>query len=184
MTKRNKARKKRPVSKPEKKRKRLIWLLYGLLIPAGVGLVFSIFPWRPKNKGPQFQKEGSLEFIRQSDERILKTIDIEVAKNDLEIQQGLMWRRSMEADQGMLFLTPSEEPQSFWMLNTYLSLDIIFVNEAMKIVKIQPNTEPQSLKSIPSERPAKYIVEVLAGFCVEHGITEGDKVRFEFVSKF
>ena len=87
----------------------------------------------------------------------------------------------MENDQCMLFLMPTEEPQSFWMLNTYIPLDIIFANQSMEIVKIQANRQPQSLQSIPSERPAKYVVEVNAGFCAENGIVEGDRIRFQLL---
>lgn len=157
----------------------MIWLLYLLMVPAGLGLVLALWPRQPISTGPQFQKEGSLEFIRAEDASVIKHIDIEIASDELEIRQGLMYRQSMKQDQGMLFLMPVEEPQSFWMLNTYLSLDIIFVNAAMEIIKIQANTTPQSLKSIPSQRPAKYVVEVLAGFCETYEIKEGDNIQYQ-----
>lgn len=157
----------------------MVWLLYLFMIPTGLGLILALWPRKPTPGGPQFQKEGILTFLRSSDTLTLTTIDVEVAKDVLEIQQGLMYRQSMEPNQGMLFLMPFEEPQSFWMLNTYLSLDIIFVNDAKRIVKIQSDTQPRSLKAIPSERPARYVIEVLAGFCRKHGIQEGDIIHFE-----
>lgn len=94
-----------------------------------------------------------------------------------------MWRRRMEEDQGMLFIMKSQKPQSFWMLNTYLPLDIIFVDDQLQIVKIRPNTKPQSLDQVTSERPAMYVVEVNAGFAQEHSLKEGDKIQFEKASK-
>lgn len=175
-------RKPRTVKTPNplhQKRKRMIWLLYILMIPTGLGLVLALWPRQPAESGPRFQKEGTLAFLRAEDGEPITSIDIEVAQDELEIQRGLMYRRSMEPDQGMLFMMPVEEPQAFWMLNTYLSLDIVFVNSNMEIVKIQSNTEPRSLKSIPSQRPALYVVEVLAGFCAENGIEEGDRISFE-----
>lgn len=174
--------KKRKVKKPNplhKKRKRMIWLLYLLMIPTGVGLVLALWPRRPVEGGPRFQKEGTLTFIDATNDQPLATIDIEVARDELEIRQGLMYRQSMEPNQGMLFLMPMEEPQSFWMLNTYISLDIIFANDDREIVKIQPRTQPRSLRSIPSERPARYVVEVNAGFCADRGIEEGNRIDFE-----
>ena len=74
---------------------------------------------------------------------------------------------------------PQEKPQSFWMLNTYISLDIIFVNSDMEIVAIQANAQPHSTKRLPSLKPARYVVEVVAGFCAGHGIREGDKIQFD-----
>ena len=157
----------------------MIWLLYILMVPTGLGLILALWPRQPNAPGPQFQQEGTLTFLRAEDGESIKSIDIEVAQDELEIQRGLMYRRSMEPDQGMLFMMPVEEPQAFWMLNTYLSLDIIFINSNREIVKIQPNAQPRSLKSIPSQRPALYVVEVLAGFCVENGIEEGDRITFD-----
>jgi uncharacterized membrane protein (UPF0127 family) len=178
----NKRKKRRPVKKSntvQRKRNRMVWLLYLFMIPTGLGLVLALWPRRPMPSGPQFQKEGVLSFIRTADNEELVNIDIEIAEEELAIRQGLMYRQSMEPKQGMLFIMPNEEPQSFWMLNTYISLDIIFVNQNREIVKIQPNTQPRSLKPIPSEQPAIFVVEVLAGFCAKHGIAEGDRIQYQ-----
>ena len=156
----------------------MVWLLYLFMIPTGLGLVLALWPRRPMPSGPQFQKEGVLSFIRSADKQALASIDIEIAEEELAIRQGLMYRKSMETNQGMIFIKSSEEPQSFWMLNTYISLDIVFVNQNREIVKIQPNTNPRSLEPIPSVHPAIYVVEVLAGFCAEHGISEGDMIQY------
>ncbi len=128
---------------------------------------------------PQFKKEGELEFISKDNKQQLKKIDIELAENDEERMQGLMYRRSMDDTKGMLFIFEQEENQSFWMKNTVIPLDIMYVNSKMEIVKIFKNTIPFSEKSLPSEKPAIYVVEVNGGYCDKYGIKEGDIIRFE-----
>jgi len=122
-----------------------------------------------------FKKEGELTFVDTLGNPIIK-IDIEIADNDYERQLGLMNRESMEQMQGMLFIFPQERMQSFWMLNTMFSLDILFINSNKEIVTIHKNTTPLSEQSYPSSEPAIYVLEVNAGFCDEHGINLGDKV--------
>lgn len=135
---------------------------------------------RIKNiREPQFKKEGELEFIKKENKQEIKKIDIELAENDEERMQGLMYRRSMDDTKGMLFIFDQEENQSFWMKNTVIPLDILYVNSKMEIVKIFKNTIPFSEKSLPSEKPAKYVVEVNGGYCDKYGIKEGDIIRFE-----
>ncbi len=124
-----------------------------------------------------FQKEGELIFINNSGETI-KKIDVEIADDDLQRELGLMMRRKMEEDQGMLFLFDRENPQSFWMKNTILSLDILYVNSNREIVKIIKNAVPYSEDSLPSIKPAQFVVEVIAGFTQKYGIKEGDKVAW------
>ncbi len=78
----------------------------------------------------------------------------------------------------MLFLFPHEELLSFWMKNTPLPLDIIFINTARMIVSIVQNTTPFSEKPLPSGSPAQFVLEMNGGFCQQHGITVGDRVEF------
>ena len=124
-----------------------------------------------------FVKEGDLSFTNSKDNYITR-INIEIADNDERRTTGLMFRDKMEESQGMLFIFDSETPQAFWMKNTIIPLDIIFVNSKMEIVKIQRNAEPYSEKSLPSEKPAQYVVEVNAGYCDKLGIKEGDKIAW------
>lgn len=133
---------------------------------------------RIKNvKEPQFVKEGELEFLSR-DSKPIRKIDVELAENDREREVGLMYRRSMDDGKGMLFIFPGEEPQSFWMKNTIIPLDIIYVNAERQIVKIYRNTVPFSENSLPSGRAAMYVVEVAGGFTERYGIREGDKISF------
>ncbi|MFH1194358.1 MAG: DUF192 domain-containing protein [bacterium] len=164
-------------------------LFYGamavIVIVSLVVIVFSIQPEpnEKENSGDnvsteslyQFKKEGELSF-NSSDGKYLASIDIEFAESDFKRTQGLMYRNRMEENQGMLFVFPLEEPQSFWMRNTILSLDIMFVNSKFEIVKIHKNTTPYSEQSLPSDAPSIYVVEVNAGYAEKHNIKEGDKI--------
>lgn len=128
---------------------------------------------------PQFKKEGALRFLKGDGEEV-KKIDIEIADNGPERQQGLMYRKSMDEARGMLFIFPDEAQQGFWMKNTILPLDIMFIGKDKKIVKIHKNTTPFSEKDLPSEKPAMYVVEVNAGFVDKYGLKEGDKIEFTY----
>ncbi len=122
-----------------------------------------------------FVKEGELLFTDMKGEFKTK-IDAEIADDNLQRELGMMFRDKLNEDQGMLFIFDTEQPQSFWMKNTILPLDIIYVNSKMEIVKIQKNAEPFSENSLPSVKPAQYVVEVNAGYCEKFGIKEGDRI--------
>lgn len=124
-----------------------------------------------------FKKQGELAFTDQN-ESVKSIIDIEVADDFQKRATGLMFREKMEENQGMLFLFELEEPQSFWMRNTILSLDILYVNSQKEIVKIYKNARPYSDDGLPSIKPAKYVVEVIAGYTDKYKIVEGDKVNW------
>ncbi len=123
----------------------------------------------------EFNKEGEVTFRNTNDEFISK-VDVELAEDNVERTQGLMFRIDLKENQGMLFTFPFENYQSFWMKNTAISLDIIFVNRDFEIVKVHKNTTPYSEESYPSEKPAKYVVEVVAGYTDKYNIKEGDNI--------
>ena len=123
-----------------------------------------------------FVKEGEVRFLQNG--KILKKIDVEIAENDAERQKGLMFRAYMPDSVGMLFVFEQPEPQGFWMRNTPISLDIIYVDENKKIVSIQKNAVPYSEQNLPSFGNAQYVVEVNGGYCDKHGIKAGDLVSF------
>lgn len=105
-------------------------------------------------------------------------ISVEIADTPQKRSFGLMYRRDLPESHGMLFLFPREEPLSFWMKNTPLPLDIIFINAAHTIVSIAHNTTPFSEKPLPSGSPAQFVLEVNGGFCQRHGVAVGDRVEF------
>jgi uncharacterized protein len=102
---------------------------------------------------------------------------VEVARNDADRAQGLMFRRSMSADQGMLFDFGRVEPVSMWMQNTYLPLDMLFIRADGTIARIAPNTEPLSTRTIPSGEPVLSVLELNAGTAARLGIKPGDRVE-------
>ena len=127
---------------------------------------------------PSFRKHGEL-VIMSADNRVKARVDIEIAESPDELEIGLMDRSAMDADQGMLFLFPREDYRSFWMKNTILPLDMIFINADMEIVTIHADTTPFSEQSYPSTRPARYVLEVNAGFAQDRGIGTGDRVFWQ-----
>jgi len=131
---------------------------------------------------PQFKKEGELSFVKKDGKEISK-VDIEVSDNAPERAQGLMWRKAMGENQAMLFIFPAPEQQAFWMKNTIMPLDIIFIDEDNVIVKIHKNAVPYSEKSLPSEKNSIFVVETIAGYCDKNGVKEGDKIKFDFQNK-
>lgn len=127
---------------------------------------------------PVFRKDGELRFINEKSNKVITSIDIEVADDNAEREQGLMYRDTMAENAGMLFLMGEEEIQSFWMKNTIISLDILYVDSDRRIVSIHKNCTPYSLEQIPSVKPALYVVEVNAGYTGKHSIKVGDMISF------
>ena len=129
----------------------------------------------PEVKYYTFKKEGELTFTDSLGNTKIK-IDLEIADNEYERQLGLMNRKSMEETQGMLFIFQYERMQSFWMRNTLIPLDMMFVNKNNKIITIHKNTKTLSAQSYPSTAPAIYVVELVGGFTDKYNIIVGDKI--------
>ena len=185
---RRRAHKKRTQQTPTQKRRSARWavaaavLLIILLVILSMPSNEPIRPSAPRRSEPppsfSFSKEGELAFLRASGDSIT-VIDIEIAGSSDERSMGLMYRTSLELNQGMLFIFPLEEVQSFWMKNTSIPLDILFVNSRNEIVTIHEQTEPFSSQSYSSEVPVLFVVEVPAGFIAMHGIQNGDLIRWK-----
>lgn len=128
---------------------------------------------------PQFKKETQLIF-NDSNEKSIAVFEIEIAKTSYEHQTGLMYRKSMKNDQGMLFLYPDERPRyGFYMKNTYIPLDLIYINSEKKMVDFNENTVPFNETPLPSEAPAQYVLEVNAGTVEKLGLKLGNSVEFK-----
>jgi len=130
-----------------------------------------------KKEGRTLTYERSVSFFTANGDT-LSTIEVAVADEQSERNQGLMDVRDLPKSKGMLFIFEENQPRSFWMANTPLPLDIIFVNADYKIVRIHHNAKPFSEKNFESEQPAKYVVETNGGFCISHDIQKGMTVRF------
>jgi len=126
----------------------------------------------------KFTKHGELTFISAKN-TFLATIDIEIADTPEKRSLGMMYRNALGDRQGMLFVFSTEEYQSFWMKNTAVPLDMIFVSARNEIVTIHEKTMPYSPQSYTSTKPAQFVIEVNAGFARAHTIAVGDKVRWQ-----
>lgn len=132
----------------------------------------------PRPTGPQFTKEGELFLVKAAGDTIRK-IDIEIADIESERTIGLMHRWSMPDTQGMLFIFDRDEPRSFWMHNTLMGLDILYIHSSGEIESIAKYCVPKSDKSIPSMGPAMYVLELKEGFCDIYGVEVGDRIDFK-----
>jgi hypothetical protein len=106
------------------------------------------------------------------------TVKVEIADDNAERARGLMFREQLAADAGMLFLFEQPQQLAFWMRNTYLPLDMIFIEPSMAILGIVENAEPRTDTSRSVPGTSQYVLEVNAGFSRQHGLTPGTMVRF------
>jgi hypothetical protein len=109
-----------------------------------------------------------------------KTLTLEVAKTQTAIAQGLMYRTFLPYDSGMLFVYTEQMPRVFWMKDTYIPLDIIFVDSDKRIINIIENAEPldENTDKYKSEGPAQYVIEVNGGWTSDNKISKGNSVFF------
>ncbi|GAB3350164.1 DUF192 domain-containing protein [Lysobacter tyrosinilyticus] len=107
---------------------------------------------------------------------------VEIADDDAERARGLMFRDEMAADHGMLFIHDSEEPQSYWMKNTRIPLDILYFDNERKLVSQQRDVPPCALGDgcppYPSDAPARYVLELNAGEAARLKLVSGAQLKF------
>lgn len=126
-----------------------------------------------------FTKEGELKIYKAATDTLQVAIDIEIADTDFDIQTGLMYRTSMKEKQGMLFMFEEESERYFYMKNTKIPLDIIYIDASNKIVSFQKNAKPFDESSLPSNAPAKYVLEINAGLTDTWGLAVGDSLSYK-----
>ncbi|GAA0873461.1 hypothetical protein GCM10009117_26080 [Gangjinia marincola] len=123
----------------------------------------------------QFEKEAELTFINRIGDTVA-TLNIELAEDDYEHQTGLMHRKEMNDDQGMLFVFNDEIIRStFYMKNTYIPLDMVYLDKDLMIVDVNKNTTPLDENPIPSRSPSMYVLELTAGSFEKLGLQAGDE---------
>jgi len=138
--------------------KSIALILVGLLVVAG--------PVRPAG-------QQTLEIASKTGVHVFA---VEIADNDTERAKGLMYRRELPEGQGMLFDFHREQEVSFWMQNTYIPLDMVFIRGDGRILRIAENTEPLSTRLVPSGGPVRAVLEVIGGTTRKLGIAPGDRV--------
>lgn len=132
-----------------------------------------------KTKTIDFTKEGELQIFKTATDSLLINLDIEFAETDYEVQTGLMYRASLEENQGMLFIFSESAMHSFFMKNTTIPLDIIFIDENFKIASFQKNTIPLNETGLSSQVPIQYVLEVNAGLSDKLNFAITDSISFK-----
>ncbi len=144
-------------------------LLAGALVVGAIVVCFAFVALPAQAAG-----EGTLEIVSKSG---VHAFTVELATNDAERSRGLMFRKELPEGRGMLFDFSPEQPVSFWMHNTFISLDMIFIRADGHILRIAENTEPMSDRLVPSGGPVRAVLEVIAGTARKLGIAPGDRVE-------
>lgn len=107
-----------------------------------------------------------------------RKVTVEVVASPRAVERGLMYRTHLPVDEGMLFLMGEEDIQSFWMRNTLIPLDMLFIDKNFKVVGIVENAEPRTETSRTVGIPSTYVLEVNGGWCARNGIATGATARF------
>lgn len=126
-----------------------------------------------------FKKEGDLSIFKKDGDSLITSLAIEIAESEYETATGLMYRKSMEEKQGMLFIFPDVAMHSFYMKNTEIPLDLIFIDENFKIVSFQKEAKPFDESSLSSEVPIKYVLEINAGLVDQWNLVIGDRITYQ-----
>lgn len=127
--------------------------------------------------------QGNLERLELVTASGTHEFSVEVMRGGPQLERGLMFRRFLPQNRGMLFDFATERPVTMWMKNTFLPLDMIFIGRAGKVVWLAENAEPLSEKIIPSGAPAYAVLEVNAGTAARIGLRIGDSVRHPLFGK-
>lgn len=125
-----------------------------------------------------FKKDGELSIYKAQTDSLLQQIDIEIADTAYKRETGLMYRNELGKQQGMLFIFEEAQYLAFYMKNTKISLDIIYINEDKEIINIFENTLVMDETALASKSIAKYVLELNAGKVQKWGIEIGDYIRF------
>jgi uncharacterized membrane protein (UPF0127 family) len=145
-------------------------LMSGLLVVAAFACVSVFCGCRSPVTGSQvsvrFESEGSTT----------SEFRVEVVATPEDRARGLMFRKSINDDQGMLFLFPREQPLAFWMKNTFIPLDMVFVSGDWRVVGVLKNVPPLNEDRRSVETPSQYVLEFGAGVAEKHNIMPGAKV--------
>lgn len=108
-------------------------------------------------------------------------VALEVMHTPAGRERGMMYRTSLPEDHGMLFVFPEEVEHAFWMKNTLIPLDMLFIAADGRIAGIHPDAVPLSTASVSVGRPSRYVLEVNGGWAARHAVRAGDRVEFHGV---
>ena len=158
------------------------FILYIVFLISFAAIISSCKETAPKQaiETPEvvFNKEGELIIFKADSDTVLASLDIEIAETDYETQTGLMYRTGMGDDQAMLFVFDYVGWHSFYMKNTEFALDILFIDEDLKVASFTDNAQPLDESGISSEGPVQYVLEMNAGLREKWGISVGDSIVY------
>jgi uncharacterized membrane protein (UPF0127 family) len=106
-------------------------------------------------------------------------VTVEVASTTAQREVGLMFRKHLDDNAGMIFVFPDSAPRNFWMHNTEIPLDMIFADASGRVTGIVANAQPYSDKLLGVDGNSQYVLEVNGGFCAKNGIKPGDHFQFQ-----
>ena len=137
---------------------------------------------RPPAPGPepesQMLSQRGKVTLRTREGRELR-LEVEIASDDPSRTRGLMFRRTMPEMSGMVFVFPEESFHSFWMKNTLIPLDMLFIDSKGQVVGIVESAEPRTVTGRSVQGDSQLVLEVNGGFCARHGVAAGDSVVLE-----
>jgi len=148
-------------------------LAAALLLACGIAAAAAVAPARAAG-------QDTIEIVTRTG---VHAFSVELATNTAERAVGLMFRKELPEGHGMLFDFQTEQQVQFWMHNTYIPLDMIFIAADGRIVHIAENARPMSDDLIPSVRPVRAVLEVIAGTARKFGIATGDRVTGSIFGK-
>jgi uncharacterized membrane protein (UPF0127 family) len=108
-------------------------------------------------------------------------VAVELARTDRERERGLMYRTSLPEGSGMLFIFQENERRAFWMMNTLIPLDMIFIDDGGRVAAVIAEAAPRTITPRDPGVASRYVLEVNGGWAARHGVRPGDRVRFEGV---
>ncbi len=147
-----------------------LWLLSAFVF---VGLTLSFGAWTQQTDVKNLPTD-TIEIVSHNGLKI--PVTVEIAKTPEDKRRGLMHRKKLPKNNGMLFVFQEKQMRAFWMKNTYIPLDLVFIDSEGRIVHIHHDAQPHSLDPISSRFPAQYVLEVNAGMAEEWKIGRGDTV--------
>lgn len=175
----------------QKKKAASVFMIFGILVT--VVLVSGEMREDTQENGPiaemdyQEARNATITAIFTDGNDSLAELQLETAETPEEKEKGLMGRKNLAEDSGMLFIWEDAQERNFWMKNTYIPLDMMFLTAEKSIRTIkeadpQPNVSEEDLRIYSSEGPAKYVIEAKQNFTDENNIEEGTQVYFNLTS--
>jgi hypothetical protein len=148
----------------------------------GVAAAWLVVGWALLAASPAARaaEQDTIEIVTRTG---VHAFSVELATNTAERAVGLMFRKELPEGRGMLFDFHDDQPVQFWMHNTYIPLDMIFIARDGRVVRVAQDAKPMSDDLIPSGRPVRGVLEVIAGTARKFGIAAGDRVTGSFFGK-